>query len=182
MQDRDRNNRRERRNTVRFEMDINNVAPPNQEGILPAVDPINQAPPNQNVAAPDPQNQNVANNPPVINPPPAPIEVWKTAPDRGNFNPGTKHGQIIFNEKLKGLPEDKRLDLNRTNGPDIHKVLRAREPHFRGITAIPIKIDALGSVVEFGNILSQHQKITLLDCQRAGHIMFQDGFTNRNTV
>ena len=182
MQDRDRNNRRERRNTVRFEMDINNVAPLNQEGILPAVDPINQAPQMQNVAAPNPQNQNVANNPPVINPPPAPIEVWKTAPDRGNFNPGTKHGQIIFNEKLKGLPEDKQLDLNRTSGPDIHKVLRAREPHFRGITAIPIKIDALGSVVEFGNILSQHQKITLLDCQRAGHIMFQDGFTNRNTV
>ena len=56
MQDRDRANCRERRNTVRFAMDINDVAQPHQEGILHAVDPINLAPQNQNVAAPDPQN------------------------------------------------------------------------------------------------------------------------------
>lgn len=182
----ERINRLNRRNLFRvsFADNMNNEAQVNQNGAPDA----GLAPGQPNAAAqPNGAPPNVAaqlnqNNVPVVHPPPAPVEVWKTAPDRGNFNPGTKHGQLIFNEKSKGLPEDKRLDLNRTNGPNIHKVLRAREPHFRGVTEIPIKIDALGNVVESGNILIQHQKITLSDCQRAGHILFQDGFSLQDPV
>ena len=200
----DRLNRLNRRNLarVRFADEMNNEAQVNQNGAPDAgpapgqpnaANPPNAgappnvaAPPNQNAHFPNQNQNNVPaqnqNNVPVVHPPPAPVEVWKTAPDRGDFNPGTKHGQLIFNEKSKGLPEDKRLDLNRTNGPDIHKVLRARELHFRGVAEIPTKIDALGNPEEFGNILIQHQKITLSDCQRAGHFLFQDGFLLQDRV
>ena len=96
------------------------------------------------------------------------------APDRGNFNPGTKHGQSIFLEKSKGLPEDKRLDLSRSNGPEIHKVLRARELNFRNVTDIPYSLSADGIILKSGNLLTQHQKITLAGCQWAGHVLFCD--------
>jgi hypothetical protein len=192
-QEQERLNRLNRRNLTRI-ADEMNVAQVNQDGapdagLAPgppaAAAQLNAgAPPDAAVQ----ENQNAAfrhqfqNNVPVNHRPPLPVEVWKTAPDRGNFNPGTKHGQLIFNEKSKGLPEDKRLDLNRTNGPNIHKVLRAREPHFRGVTEIPIEIDLFGNVRESGNILIQHQKITLSNCQRAGHVLFQDGFSLQDDV
>ena len=51
---------------------------------------------------------------------PAPAVVWRTAPDHGDINPGTKHGQTIFREITKGLPINQRLDLTRSNGPQIH--------------------------------------------------------------
>ena len=61
--------------------------------------------------------------------PPAPVveEVWKTTPFSGDFNPGTKLGNIIFIEKTKGLPESVRLDLTKKNSQEIHKYPRARE-------------------------------------------------------
>ena len=177
----------------------NSVVPPAQvpanQNVVPPVNqvPLNQnAPPPQNVVqnaavqnAPATQNQNGLQNvhfqqgPP---PPPATVEVWKTAPDRGNFNPGTRHGQMIFNEKSKGLPEDKRLDLTRSNGPAIHKLFRARETHLSGIVNIPTEFDQFGRVSETSNLLSQHHKITLEDCQRAGHVLFQDAFRNADDV
>ena len=57
--------------------------------------------------------------------PPAPVvkEVWKTTPFSGDFNPGTKLGNIIFIEKTKGLPESVILDLTKNNSQEIHKFL-----------------------------------------------------------
>ena len=53
----------------------------------------------------------------------APVEeVWKTTPFSGDFNPGTKLGNIIFLEKTKGLAEADCLDLNKENYLEIHKV------------------------------------------------------------
>ena len=70
--------------------------------------------------------------------PPVPDIMWRTAPDHGDINRGTKHGQTLFMEMIKELPIDQRLDLTRTNGPLIHKYLRAHEPNFRAVTDIPI--------------------------------------------
>ena len=57
--------------------------------------------------------------------PPAPVvkEVWKTTPFSGNFNPGTKLGNIIFIKNTPGLPESVRLYLTKKNSQDIHKYL-----------------------------------------------------------
>ena len=77
-------------------------------------------------------------------------------------------GQKIFMGKPKGLPEDKRLDLNRSNGPKIHRVLRVRELNFRTSTNVPTELAFDGTILKTGNLLSQHQNITLADCQWAG--------------
>ena len=47
---------------------------------------------------------------------------------------------------------------------------------------IPTKIDLFGRVSEISNLLSQHNNIFLEDCQRAGHVIFQDGFTHADDV
>ena len=53
----------------------------------------------------------------------APVEeVWKKTPFSGDFNPGTKLGNIVFLEKTKGLAETNRLDLNKANSLAIQKV------------------------------------------------------------
>ena len=56
----------------------------------------------------------------------APVEEFcKTTPFSGDFNPGTKLGNSIFLEKTKGLAKADRLDLNKANSLDIHKVFEA---------------------------------------------------------
>ena len=57
--------------------------------------------------------------------PPAPVvkEFWKTTPFSGDFNPGTKLGNVIFIEKTKDIPESVRLDLTKNNSQEIDKYL-----------------------------------------------------------
>ena len=60
--------------------------------------------------------------------PVAPVEdVWKTNPFSGDFNPGTNLGKIIFLEKMKGLFEADRLDLNKANLLAIHNFSQSCE-------------------------------------------------------
>ena len=109
-----------------------NQAPANRNAAAPVIQaplnpnvgqntPLNQnvgqntlAPQNQNVLAPPNPNDagrqvqhthfQVKNQSVDVSPPPmAPVEVWKTAPYCGNFNPGTRHKQGIFNEKNKRI-------------------------------------------------------------------------------
>ena len=54
-------------------------------------------------------------------------EIWKTNPYSGDFNPGTKLGQTIFAEKLKGLAEEKHLDLTKGNAAELRKYFVSRE-------------------------------------------------------
>ena len=64
---------------------------------------------------------------PAVSPASVVEEVWKMTHFSGDFNPGTKLGNIIFIEKTKGLPESVRLDLTKKNPQEIHKYLRACE-------------------------------------------------------
>ena len=91
--------------------------------------------------------------------------------DHGSSNPGIENGQEMLNEKSKGLPEDKHLDLLRLNGPEIHKILRAREIHLCGIINLPTTVNLFGMVCKTFNHLSQHQKITFEDFQKTGHVI-----------
>ena len=108
--------------------------------------------------------------------PPAPAVVWRTAPDHGDINPGTKHGQTLFMEITKGLPIDQRLELTRSNGPQIHIFLRARESNFRAVTNIPYNWFSDGNVAQTANLLQQHHHLRLYDVQRAGHALFDRDF------
>ena len=95
-------------------------------------------------------------------------EVWKTTPYSGDFNPGTNHGNTIFVEKTKGLPEANRLDLTEKNSQAIHKYFRAREMLMGDIIhKVPIEYNPDGTVKTNRNLISQYQQITLDDCQQA---------------
>ena len=115
--------------------------------------------------------------------PPAPIKVWKTVPNYGDFNSGTRHGQAIFNENSKRLPEDKHLDLPRLDGRDIHKVLHTREFHLHGIVNVfSTKVHLFRVVHKKSNLLSQHREIILEDCQSASLVMFYNRCAHKDAV
>ena len=100
----------------------------------------------------------------------APAEVWKTDPLLGDFNPGTKHGHMIFEAKTKGLLEADRLDLSKKHEVEIHKYLKAREGRMGTVvTKIPTEWDAAGNATEHANLLTQYQGLSLVQVQRAAH-------------
>ena len=107
---------------------------------------------------------------------PVPDIVWRTAPDHWDINPGTKHGRTLFMEITKGLSIDQRFDLTRSNGPLIHKYLRARESNFRAVTDTPIQWFTDGNIFRTANLLQQHHDVKMYDVQRAGHALFNKNF------
>ena len=71
--------------------------------------------------------------------PPAPVEIWTKNPNQGNFNPGTKSRSDIFKIKTKGLPEDKRLSLDKKDAQIFKRLLEAKESVFGQVmTHIPV--------------------------------------------
>ena len=101
--------------------------------------------------------------------PPAPVvkEVWKTTPFSGDFNPGTKLGNIIFTEKTKGLPESVRLYLTKNNSQEIYKYLRAHKTLMGNVvTKVPLAHNPDGTVKTTENLITQYQQITLEEIRR----------------
>ena len=97
----------------------------------------------------------------------APV-IWKTNPFAGNFNPGTKIGHSIFLEKTKGLKEEDRYDLTKTNSTKIHQYFRARETSMGDIVrSVPIEWNPDGSIRKTANLLTQYQQISIQHCQRS---------------
>ena len=95
-------------------------------------------------------------------------KVWKITPYSGDFNPGTKLGNSIFVEKIKGLPEADRLDLPKKNSQAIHRYLLARETLMgHVVTKVPIEFNIDSSVKTTANLLTQYQQMRLEDLQRA---------------
>ena len=120
------------------------------------------------------ESENMSGGAPAPAAPPvpaaAPPEVWKTDPLLGNFNPGTKHGHLIFESKTKGLPEADRLDLSKKHEVEIQKYLKAREGRMGTVvTKIPTEWDGTGAPTKHANLLTQYQGLTLPQVQRAAH-------------
>jgi len=103
-------------------------------------------------------------------------EVWSSRPQRNRFNPATKLGLALFNEKSKGLPEEKRLALSRSNGEAIHQVMRAREQNISSCVTVPIKFDRDGLPIESAKLLSEHHLIVESDLIVAGHLLFNKDY------
>ena len=53
-------------------------------------------------------------------------ETWHVNPYHGKFNPSTKAGQAIFENKTKGLPEDERFTATKKDSQGIRRLLQAK--------------------------------------------------------
>ncbi len=102
----------------------------------------------------------------------APEIEWKTNPFNGNFNPGTKTGQVIFLKKTKGLPDGKRFKLSKEHSTEIHQFFKARAASLGKCCSIPIAFNATGGATEWANLISQHSKISLKQVQWSAHKRF----------
>ena len=109
-----------------------------------------------NAAAPiNAQVQNVAA--PVIAPVP-----WVFHPYQVDFNPGTKQGEAIFQNKTKGLASDKRFTLQRKDAQSIRRYFAAKSESLASVvTRIPIAFDINATPVEFGNLLTDYGSISM---------------------
>ncbi len=97
---------------------------------------------------------------------------WKTNPFNGNFNPGTKTGQVIFIEKTKGHPDGKRFDLSKEHSSEIHQFFKTRSASLGGCCLIPIAFDGTGTATEWAHLITQHSKTSLKQVQWRGHKRF----------
>ena len=89
-------------------------------------------------------------------------EVWTANPLLGNFNPGTPAGAKIFQEKIKGLPDDKRLPYSRKEAHTFRALVEAKEPSFgQCVTKIPIAFDDAGNATEHKNLVDSYSDVTI---------------------
>ena len=142
--------------------------PPNQE-IEEANREIEGADPPPPPANPAVEDSDSSDDDRSTNMATAPVEVWKSNPLQGDFNPGTKLGKDIFLEKSKGLPENERFDLTRANATSIRQYFEAREANMEGCLDIAVEFNNDGTVKTTKNLLTQYHSIKLEDCQRAAH-------------
>ncbi len=108
----------------------------------------------------------------------APATEWKVNPFHGNFNPATKTGQQIFLKKTEGLAEDKRLDLTKADGQKFHQFMKSREASLGNVVRkIPTLYANDGSVLTYGNLISQHGLVPLENIIREAQTHFATAVT-----
>ena len=107
--------------------------------------------------------------------PPAPAaDSWVDNTNVGNFNPGTKSGQAIFENKTKGLKEDNRLTATKKDAQAISLFLENRAPALgKFVSWIPITYDAVGDPTEWENLIWKYGSIYLNILQREAHKCFR---------
>ena len=82
-------------------------------------------------------------------------ETWHVNPFHGKFNPSTKAGQAIFEEKTKGLPADERFTATKKYSQGIRCLLQAKSSLMAAVvTRVPQKYDGAGTVTAHGNLLT----------------------------
>ena len=80
-------------------------------------------------------------------------ESWVDNPNVGNFNPGKKSGQEIFENNTKGIKEEKRLTTTKKDAQAILCLLENKYPALvKVITRIPNTYDAVRDPTEWGNL------------------------------
>ena len=107
--------------------------------------------------------------------------AWATSVETARINPTTSTGQKLFLENSKGLPVDQRLDLTQANGKKIHRFFRANEVNIRSSTEVQL-YDVNGRKGRVLNLLRQYHLISLDDCIKEGHVLFQEGYDPSNYV
>ena len=95
--------------------------------------------------------------------PPAPAAVsWVDNPNVGNFNPGKKAGQAIFEKKKKVLKEQKHLTATKNDAQAIRHFLENKAQALgKGVTRIPITYDAVKDPTKWGILLFEYSSILM---------------------
>ena len=110
-------------------------------------------------------------------------ENFQINPYHGNFNPGTVHGQKLFERKTKGLPDDERLTLTKKDGPRFRQLIEAKAPEFgKCVKSIPIEFDNAGAIVKSANLLEDYTIISLERCQRQAHSRYATAIAEGDPV
>ena len=110
-------------------------------------------------------------------------ENFQINPFHGDFNPGTVHGQKIFEQKTKGLPENERLTLTKKDGPNFRRLVESKSGEFgKCVTSIPIEIDNAGVTVKTASILKDYALISLERCQRQAHNRYSTALAETDPI
>ena len=81
-------------------------------------------------------------------------ETWHVNPYHGKFNPSTKAGQSIFENKTKGLPADERFTATKKDSQGICRLLQENYLSLGAVvTRVPQEYDVAGNVTAHGNLL-----------------------------
>ena len=65
-------------------------------------------------------------------------ETWHVNPYHGKFNPSTKAGQAILENKTKGLPADERFTATKKDSQGIRRLLQAKSSSLGAVvTRVP---------------------------------------------
>ena len=91
-------------------------------------------------------------------------------PYHGKFNPLTKAGQAIFENKAKGLPADERFTATKKDSQGIRRLLQAQ---FSSLGAVVIRVlqeyNGEGYVTAHGKLLTEYSSIEMDCLQREAH-------------
>ena len=85
-----------------------------------------------------------------------------------DYNPGMRHGQEIFKNKTRGIPEAERFEVVSKEANSLRKLLISKSTVLGGIiTRVPLQEtpDANGNVVH-ANLVEQHQFFSFQVLQR----------------
>ena len=82
-------------------------------------------------------------------PPARAVDSWVDNTNFGNFNPGKKSGQAIFENETKGLKDKNSLTATKKYAQSILSFLENKAPALGKVgTQIPITYDAVGDPTE----------------------------------
>ena len=105
-----------------------------------------------------------------------PAEVWSVNPLIGNFNPGTKTGQAIFEKKTKGLPAGSRFTATKKDAQAIRRFLQGKSATLgEVVTRIPVAFDGAGLPTSHANLLTEYSSISSDRLIREAHKRFSTG-------
>ena len=107
----------------------------------------------------------------IANPPqPAAVDnndVWCANPMIVDYNPRTRTGRQIFNNKTRGLPEADKFEVVAKEAPALRKLLIAKSATLGEIiTHVPLKFNPDGSILKTGNLVEQYQLFNFETLQR----------------
>ena len=113
----------------------------------------------------------------------APADSWEVTQFHGNFNPGTKSGQLIFLEKTKGLPAEKSFELIKCDAPAMKQQFKARQGVMGDVVRkVAISFDVTGAATDHMNLLARHASTWLDNVMHVAQKGFATAVTHPTAI
>ena len=94
--------------------------------------------------------------------------VWSDCPATDNFNPGTAHGQKLYDKLSKGHPDGKLFTDSVKDSSDVLTFLRTRAISLGpAVTHVPVEWNPDGTIRTYKNVIDQYHSIDLRHMQVA---------------